>query len=90
MATGSDQSYLKKIKSDHASSHLLTTDKILSVTFRVHHYAGVVDYTVTGFIEKNRDTLFDHLQEMLLSSTDPLIQALGVDPLTEKVFAKYR
>ena len=33
--------------------------------FRVMHYAGEVTYKVTGFIEKNKDTLFQDFKRLL-------------------------
>eukprot|EP00054_Salpingoeca_dolichothecata_P019795 m.123420 g.123420 ORF g.123420 m.123420 type:complete len:1850 (+) comp23389_c0_seq2:1097-6646(+) len=44
--------------------------------FSIHHYAGLVTYNVTGFLEKNRDTLSDVVQTLLLSSDNHLIRQL--------------
>ena len=38
------------------------------VDFRLKHFAGDVTYQVTGFIEKNRDTLFQDLKRLLFNS----------------------
>lgn len=37
--------------------------------FAVHHYAGVVSYSVEGFCDKNRDVLFLDLIELMQTST---------------------
>jgi myosin V len=43
----------------------------------VHHYAGAVEYTVTGFIEKNRDDLPRETAELLLKSTKSFVRLLA-------------
>ena len=38
--------------------------------FVIHHYAGMVTYDVDGFVERNKDVLFDDLIELMQSSTN--------------------
>jgi myosin I len=37
--------------------------------FTVHHYAGIVNYSVSGFCDRNRDVLFPDLIELMQSSS---------------------
>ena len=49
--------------------------------FQVRHYAGDVNYTVTGFVEKNKDAIGADLAAVLSQSADPMLQELlSVDP----------
>lgn len=45
--------------------------------FEVHHYAGPVEYTTDGFVEKNRDELPKESIELLKSSSNQLVQQLA-------------
>mmetsp|Transcript_9197 Transcript_9197/g.21938 ORF Transcript_9197/g.21938 Transcript_9197/m.21938 type:complete len:1098 (-) Transcript_9197:147-3440(-) len=45
--------------------------------FSVHHYAGAVQYSTQGFIEKNRDELPKEACELLQGSTNPFIRHLA-------------
>lgn len=38
---------------------------VLGKNFRILHYAGEVTYNVSGFIEKNKDTLFQDFKRLL-------------------------
>ncbi|XP_017482832.1 PREDICTED: unconventional myosin-Id-like [Rhagoletis zephyria] len=63
-------------------------DKTLvhSQHFRIRHYAGPVTYDVTGFIEKNRDTLFQDFKRLLYSSKNKVISVMwpeGAKSVTE-------
>lgn len=42
--------------------------------FRIRHYAGDVVYDVSGFLDKNKDTLFQDFKRLLYSSKDPNIR----------------
>lgn len=48
--------------------------------FTVVHFAGPVEYTVTSFLDKNRDTMSQTVQDAMQSSTNPLIAALFANP----------
>ena len=37
------------------------------------HYAGDVIYNINGFIEKNRDTLFQDFKRLLFNSKNPVL-----------------
>lgn len=44
--------------------------------FRITHYAGDVIYSINGFLEKNKDTLFQDFKRMLFNSTDKNLQEM--------------
>mmetsp|Transcript_7081 Transcript_7081/g.23249 ORF Transcript_7081/g.23249 Transcript_7081/m.23249 type:complete len:853 (+) Transcript_7081:105-2663(+) len=49
-------------------------DRTRDEDFLVHHFAGPVVYTVSQFIDKNRDALFGHVYDLLAAdSTDPIV-----------------
>ncbi|XP_035688494.1 unconventional myosin-Id-like isoform X2 [Branchiostoma floridae] len=64
---------------DHYTSRqLVPTDKTLehSRDFRIRHYAGSVTYSVEGFIDKNKDDLFQDFKRLLYNSSDPVISSM--------------
>eukprot|EP01133_Synstelium_polycarpum_P004385 gene4385-5131_t len=68
---GNDQSLLEKLNK-HFGSHshyakVPLTSKVRQ--FIIDHYAGKVHYTIEGFLDKNRDTLFNDLVALATSST---------------------
>ncbi|XP_063364124.1 unconventional myosin ID [Cydia amplana] len=56
----------------YTSRQLAPTDKKLKhgVDFRITHYAGDVTYAITGFMDKNKDSLWQDLKRLLHSSTN--------------------
>ena len=46
---------------------LKTTDQL--TYFKIKHYAGIVEYDATEFLEKNSDSLFDSLGDAMRSSS---------------------
>uniref|UniRef100_A0A8C1KQU9 Unconventional myosin-Id n=1 Tax=Cyprinus carpio TaxID=7962 RepID=A0A8C1KQU9_CYPCA len=69
----------KLAKHAHYTSRKLSpTDKNLEFDrdFRIRHYAGNVAYSVVGFIDKNKDTLFQDFKRLLYNSSNPVLKAM--------------
>ncbi|XP_029641534.1 unconventional myosin-Id isoform X2 [Octopus sinensis] len=47
--------------------------------FRIKHYAGDVTYNVNGFLDKNKDTLYQDIKRMLFNSKDELLKLMWPD-----------
>lgn len=62
----------------YSSRQLKPMDKELRhrEDFRITHYAGDVIYCINGFIEKNRDTLFQDFKRLLFHSNDRLMSSM--------------
>ncbi|XP_037133998.1 unconventional myosin-Id [Syngnathus acus] len=62
----------------YTSRKLSPTDKSLEFDrdFRIRHYAGDVSYSVVGFIDKNKDTLFQDFKRLLYNSSNPVLKAM--------------
>ncbi|KAM7123674.1 unconventional myosin-Ig isoform 3-T4 [Ciconia maguari] len=65
----------------YTSRKLCPTDKTMEFNrdFRIKHYAGDVTYSVEGFLDKNKDTLFQDFKRLLYNSTDPVLRAMWPD-----------
>uniref|UniRef100_A0A3P8R4L1 Unconventional myosin-Id n=1 Tax=Astatotilapia calliptera TaxID=8154 RepID=A0A3P8R4L1_ASTCA len=69
----------KLAKHAHYTSRKLSpTDKSLEFDrdFRIRHYAGDVVYSVVGFIDKNKDTLFQDFKRLLYNSSNSVLKAM--------------
>ncbi|XP_046892633.1 myosin IEb [Hypomesus transpacificus] len=70
---GADQMLVQKLQSQIGThEHFNSWNK----GFIVHHYAGKVSYTVSGFCERNRDVLFPDIIELMQSSEFVFIKDL--------------
>lgn len=77
MPKGSDSSFLQKLHSTNQNNEFYKKDVHFGpATFVLTHYAGVVVYDTTGFLEKNRDNLSHDIVTVLWSSKSNLIQRL--------------
>jgi myosin I len=48
----------------------------MKTEFRIKHYAGDVKYQIKGFIDKNKDFLYQDFKRLLYNSKDPLIKTM--------------
>lgn len=80
---GSDETFLQKVITKHRKHEAFGVPRPratnAAISFIVHHYAGEVAYTVTNFLEKNKDALSDDVTEVVLASKNPLVAKLLVD-----------
>lgn len=62
----------------YSSRQLKPMDKELrhQEDFRITHYAGDVVYSILGFLEKNKDTLFQDFKRLLFNSKDPVLSSM--------------
>lgn len=62
----------------YASRQLKPMDKELQhkTQFRIKHYAGDVVYAVNGFLDKNKDTLFQDFKRLMYKSKNPLVSGM--------------
>lgn len=76
---GSDEKLLKKMdtafssKQGNAYSKYYQLNRKLPNTFIVGHFAGDVVYGISGFMEKNKDTLHGSMSKILESSGVPVL-----------------
>ncbi|XP_043255294.1 unconventional myosin ID [Colletes gigas] len=62
----------------YSSRQLKPMDKELQhkIQFKIKHYAGDVIYNVNGFLDKNKDTLFQDFKRLLYKSSNPIISKM--------------
>ncbi|KAG7457786.1 hypothetical protein MATL_G00230970 [Megalops atlanticus] len=65
----------------YTSRKLCPTDKSMEFhrDFRIRHYAGDVTYSVEGFLDKNKDPLFQDFKRLMYNSTDPVLKEMWPD-----------
>ncbi|XP_056374744.1 unconventional myosin-Ig [Hyla sarda] len=68
----------------YTSRKLSPTDKSMAFNrdFRIKHYAGDVTYSVEGFLDKNKDTLFQDFKRVMYNSKDPVLRDMWPDGQT--------
>uniref|UniRef100_A0A8C7WEC2 Myosin 1D n=1 Tax=Oncorhynchus mykiss TaxID=8022 RepID=A0A8C7WEC2_ONCMY len=76
-----DKVFLQGLNSKLANHAHYTSRKVhksleFDRDFRVRHYAGNVVYSVVGFIDKNKDTLFQDFKRLLYNSSNPVLKVM--------------
>uniref|UniRef100_H3C1Z9 Myosin VC n=1 Tax=Tetraodon nigroviridis TaxID=99883 RepID=H3C1Z9_TETNG len=70
---GSDQSWLQKLFSYLEASPLFQKPRLSNQAFVIQHFADKVEYQCRGFLEKNRDTLYEELVAIMRASEFPFL-----------------
>ncbi|CAF1537304.1 unnamed protein product, partial [Adineta ricciae] len=69
MPKGSDENWHRKLVSQHGKHPDFLTKKLAAnSTFIINHFAEKVEYSIDGFLEKNRDTVLEDQLKMLKES----------------------
>ncbi|XP_059206016.1 unconventional myosin-Ig [Centropristis striata] len=65
----------------YTSRKLAPSDKTMDFQkhFRIRHYAGDVTYSVEGFLDKNKDLLFQDFKRLMYNSANPVLKEMWPD-----------
>ncbi|ORE07978.1 hypothetical protein BCV72DRAFT_204419 [Rhizopus microsporus var. microsporus] len=75
---GTDERLLSKIVEQNASNPRFKRD-IYNEGFTIRHYAGDVKYSTSGWIERGKDPLNEHIARLFSESTNPHVATLFKD-----------
>uniref|UniRef100_A0A6Q2Y467 Myosin VC n=1 Tax=Esox lucius TaxID=8010 RepID=A0A6Q2Y467_ESOLU len=70
---GADQNWLQKLYNYLADNPLFEKPRMSNEAFIIQHFADKVEYQCWGFLEKNRDTLYEELVDTMRTSKFPLL-----------------
>ncbi|XP_006837551.1 PREDICTED: unconventional myosin-Vb [Chrysochloris asiatica] len=76
---GTDQNWAQKLYDRHSSSQHFQKPRMSNTSFIVVHFADKVEYHSDGFLEKNRDTVYEEQINILKASKFPLVSDLFHD-----------
>ncbi|XP_017562180.1 unconventional myosin-Vc isoform X1 [Pygocentrus nattereri] len=70
---GTDMNWLQKLYNYLGSKPLFEKPRLSSEAFVIQHFADKVEYQCKGFLEKNRDNLYEELVSVMRASKFPLL-----------------
>ncbi|XP_068190695.1 unconventional myosin-Vb isoform X2 [Antennarius striatus] len=73
---GTDQNWAQKLYKQHLSSAHFQKPRMSNVSFIIVHFADKVEYQCDGFLEKNRDTVYEEQINILKASQFQLVADL--------------
>ncbi|XP_073536575.1 unconventional myosin-Vb isoform X1 [Phyllobates terribilis] len=76
---GTDQNWAQKLYDRHGSSQHFKKPRMSNISFIVIHFADKVEYQCDGFLEKNRDTVYEEQINILKASKYQLVADLFQD-----------
>ncbi|NXE27012.1 MYO3B protein, partial [Ardeotis kori] len=71
-----DKTFVDKLNSSFKGNLHFQPGRGRVLSFTIIHYAGKVQYTAGGFLEKNRDTLPASIRGLFINSVTPLLSVL--------------
>ncbi|XP_062455597.1 myosin-IIIb-like isoform X2 [Rhea pennata] len=71
-----DKTFVDKLNSSFKGNVHFQSSRGRVLGFSIIHYAGNVQYTAGGFLEKNRDTLPANVRGLFINSVTPLLSVL--------------
>ncbi|XP_075260302.1 uncharacterized protein LOC142351925 isoform X3 [Convolutriloba macropyga] len=80
MPNSTDKSFVEKLVANHKDSPIFKKPpRSNEYQFNIKHYAGVVTYNSSQWIQKNSDPLNENIVELLKASSDPFVKSLWQD-----------
>ncbi|XP_074711955.1 unconventional myosin-Vb [Strix uralensis] len=76
---GTDQNWAQKLYDRHASSQHFQKPRMSNTSFVILHFADKVEYQSEGFLEKNRDTVYEEQINILKASKYQMVASLFQD-----------
>uniref|UniRef100_A0A8C6UTR1 Unconventional myosin-Vb n=1 Tax=Neogobius melanostomus TaxID=47308 RepID=A0A8C6UTR1_9GOBI len=76
---GTDQNWAQKLYKQHGSSAHFQKPRMSNTSFIIIHFADKVEYQCEGFLEKNRDTVYEEQINILKASEFQLVADLFRD-----------
>ncbi|XP_076124385.1 unconventional myosin-Vc [Alosa pseudoharengus] len=70
---GTDLNWLQKLYNFLGSNPLFSKPRLSNQAFVIQHFADQVEYQCKGFLEKNRDTLYEELVDIMKASKFSLL-----------------
>ncbi|CAL8069771.1 unnamed protein product [Calicophoron daubneyi] len=77
LASGTDESFVQKCQSHHRGHPNFVTSKVASLeSFIVVHFAGGINYSSHGFVNKNRERMRGEVLDVLCRSKQPAVSKM--------------
>ncbi|XP_074787468.1 unconventional myosin-Vb isoform X2 [Athene noctua] len=76
---GTDQNWVQKLYDRHTGSQHFQKPRMSNTSFIILHFADKVEYESEGFLEKNRDTVYEEQINILRASKYQMVASLFQD-----------
>jgi len=78
LKSGNDNQFYDTLTLNLEKNDKITIEKsdIVFKKLKIHHYAGIVPYTINNFVEKNKNIYDDRLNELFINSSNIIIKEL--------------